>query len=251
MAQNEVKAKWERGEPVFGGWCSTGSPVVAELLSLENFDYVCLDAQHGLLGYESTLSCLMSLARTDTTPLVRVPANELSWIGKVLDSGAHGVIIPMVESRQDAERAVANCRIFPQGHRSYGPNRLRQVFGGDPDVLNREVLCIVMIETALGVEKADEICAVPGVNAVYIGPADLAITYGLPPGLDLHPGALADGVESVLKACEAHGIAAGIHCASGEAARSMVEKGFKMATIASDSMLLSAAARAALVVARG
>jgi 4-hydroxy-2-oxoheptanedioate aldolase len=251
VGQNGVKAKWGRGEPTYGGWCSTGSPVVAELLALANFDYVCLDAQHGLLGYETTLHCLLSLARSDTTPLVRVPGNELSWIGKVLDSGAQGVIIPMVETRKDAEQAVANCRIFPQGHRSYGPIRLRQVFGSDPEALNREVLCIVMIETAIGVENADEICSVPGVDAVYIGPADLAITYGLPPGLDLPPGPLSDGVDSVLRACEAHGIAAGIHCASGAAARAMVDRGFKMATIASDAMLLSAVARAELSVARG
>lgn len=200
MFQNAVKAKWVRAEPAFGAWCSTGSPFVAELLALGGFDYVCLDAQHGLLGYE---------------------------------------------------RAVANCRIFPLGHRSYGPARLRQAFGGSPEDLNREVLCVVMIETALGVENADEICSVPGVDAVYIGPADLAITYGLPPGLELEPGPLTDGITSVLRACQVHGIAGGIHCASGGDGRTMVERGFKMATIASDAMLLSAAARAELADARG
>lgn len=245
-----MKAKWNSDAPAYGAWCSTGSPYVAELLALANFDYVCIDAQHGLVGYETVVSCLLSMARTGVTPLVRVPANELSWIGKVLDSGAHGVIIPMVETREDAELAVRNCRIFPAGHRSYGPIRLRQVFGSDPEVLNREVLCLVMIETAKGVDNAEAICSVEGVDGVYLGPADLAITYGLPPGLDQRSGPVFDAMETVIATCAAHGIVAGIHTPSGEAARRMTDMGFRMATIASDVMLLSAAAGAELSVAR-
>src|SRR3981189_943827 len=107
MAVNELKSIWRRGEPAFGAWCSSGSPVMAELLALEPFDYICLDLQHGLTGYEGFLSCLCGVAPRATTPIARAPAKDVAWTGKVIDPGAQGVIIPMINTPEEAALAVA------------------------------------------------------------------------------------------------------------------------------------------------
>jgi 4-hydroxy-2-oxoheptanedioate aldolase len=241
-----MKQRWSRGEVAFGAWSSIGSPYVAELLALEGFHYVCFDQQHGLIGYDTLVPMLHAVARTQATPIARVPQVDSAWIAKTLDAGAEGIVIPMVNSREDAEHAVAACRYFPEGNRSYGPMRAVQTLGGDPSVVNIEVACVVMIETTDAVNNADEICSVPGVDAVYIGPADLAITLGLKPGLDIQPGAHADAIEKVLKACKSHGIAAGIQCGSGQRAIERAEQGFTMITVGSDANFLRAAARSEL-----
>lgn len=250
MEVNGLKRRWQLGEPAFGAWCSSGSPVIAEVLALESFDYICFDIQHGLMGYDGFLSCLQAVARTGTTPLARVPANEVAWIGKVIDAGAQGVIIPMINTAEDARRAVANTRLYPLGHRSFGPIRIGQALGRDPVKLNEEVACIVMIETAEGVANAAEICRVPGVDCVYIGPADLALTLGLAPTAALQPGAHADACEAIRSASAAAGLVVGIHCESGAAARSMAASGYRMMTVGSDVLAVRASAVAELAAAR-
>jgi 4-hydroxy-2-oxoheptanedioate aldolase len=247
---NELKRKWAAGEAAFGAWCSSGSPVMAEVLALESFDYICFDIQHGLMGYDAFLSCLQAVARTGVTPLARVPANDMAWIGKVLDAGAQGVIIPMVNTVEDAELAVSNTRLFPLGRRSFGPIRLGQVFGRNPETLNKEIACIVMIETAEGVANADEICRVPGVDGVYIGPADLALTLGLAPAVEPQPGPHADACEAIRQAAKAAGIVVGIACESGASAKRMAASGYQMMSIGTDVVAVRAYAAAELKAAR-
>jgi 4-hydroxy-2-oxoheptanedioate aldolase len=234
MPENELKARWRHGEPAFGAWCSSGSPVVAEVLALQSFDYIAFDLQHGLMGFEGLLACLQAVARTGTTPLARVPVNDVAWIGKAIDAGCQGVIIPMVNSAEEADLAVRNTRLFPLGQRSFGPIRIGQALGRDPVVLNREIACVVMIETVEGVKNADAICSVPGVDAVYVGPADLALTYGLDPNATVHPDEHAAACESIRHAAERAGIVVGIHCDTGESARHMADSGYKMMSIGSD-----------------
>jgi 4-hydroxy-2-oxoheptanedioate aldolase len=247
MSQNELKLRWGRGETAFGLWCVTGSPFVVEMMAIEGAHYVCLDIQHGLLGYDSFLSCLYAMARTGATPVVRVPGNDSGWIGKVLDAGAETIIVPMVETAEQARAAVRNCRYYPEGARSVGPIRATQTLGGDPTVVNREVACFVMIETALGVENADEICSVPGIDGIYLGPGDLALTYGLAPSLTPQPGPHADGIWAVRDACIKHDIVAGIQCRTAEMALSMQAEGFRMITIATDAHLMRTAAQTELI----
>jgi 4-hydroxy-2-oxoheptanedioate aldolase len=248
MSRNELKGRWAEGATTYGLWSVTGSPFVTEIVALEGPDYVCLDIQHGLIGYEGFLSCLYGLARTGTTPVVRVPANDSGWIGKVLDAGAEAVIIPMIETAEQAEQAVRSCRYYPLGHRSVGPIRAAQTLGGDPEIANREVACLLMIETALGVRNAAEICAVPGVDGIYVGPGDLALTYGLPPTLTPQPGPHADGIWAVRDECARNGIVAGVQCRSAEGALQMRDEGFRMLTVATDAHLIRSAARSELAV---
>ena len=153
------------------------------------FDWLCIDMQHGSIDYQVALSMLQAISTTDTVPIVRVPWNEPGIIMKTLDAGAYGVIVPMVNSRAEAEAAVAACRYAPQGNRSYGPGRA--VLYAGPDYFanaNETVLCICMIETREAIERAEEIISTPGLDAIYIGPSDLSVSLGLPPASD-HDGA--------------------------------------------------------------
>jgi 4-hydroxy-2-oxoheptanedioate aldolase len=250
MSRNELKNIWSRGETAVGMWATSGSPVLAEAMALAGPDFIVIDAQHGFLGPDATRMCLLAVARTAPTPVVRVPSCDAGFIGQMLDAGAHGVIVPMIETSDDARRAVAACRMPPVGDRSFGPVRAAQSFGRDPSSLSDEVLCIVMIETAKGVENVEAIVEVPGVDAVCLGPADLAISYGLAPSDGLIPGVHADGCERIRKACLTHGMPAGMPCANGNLAREMASKGYRMVTVGSDLQLASAAARAELGNAR-
>jgi 4-hydroxy-2-oxoheptanedioate aldolase len=231
---------------VIGAWCSTGSVHVAELLDAAGFDYVCIDCQHGLSGGGAdALPALVGVRRS--VPVVRVPSNDAGWIGRALDTGAHAVFVPMVSSAADARRAARACRYAPDGVRSWGTNR--SSLTGSPAEVNAAVSCYVMVETREAVECVDAIAATPGVDGIYVGPADLAVSMGFGPG-----GADGDvdkAIERVRVACVDAGIAAGIQAGGGEDARRRVDQGFDMVTVATDVALLRGALVDALRAARG
>jgi 4-hydroxy-2-oxoheptanedioate aldolase len=243
MGLNNLRNIWSRGQAAVGIWTMSGSPFLTELIGLAEPDYVVIDAQHGFLGSDTARLCLLAMARMAATPLVRVPSADQPFIGQMLDAGAHGVVVPMVETEEDARRAVDGCRMAPAGVRSFGPVRASQTFGRDPAVLGGEVLCIVMIETAEGVDNVDKIVAVDGVDGVCIGPADLAISYGLPPGAELIPGVHEAGIVRVRDACAKQGVAVGMPCTSGDAARELIARGFNMVGVGSDTQWVRVAAR--------
>jgi 4-hydroxy-2-oxoheptanedioate aldolase len=190
------------------------------------------------------------MARTPTTPLVRVPWNEPGIIGRVLDAGALGVIIPMVNTPEDAARAVAACRYAPDGSRSYGPLGALARYGPEyVATANQRVLCIPMIETRQAVEAVDDILAVPGIDAVYVGPADLSLTYGLPPGADQADPVFHSALATVVAACQRHGVVPGVH-ANATLAPARVEAGFRMVTVGFDAMPAMAGLRGEIAKAR-
>jgi 4-hydroxy-2-oxoheptanedioate aldolase len=227
-----------------------GSPFAAELLGAEAFDYVCVDVQHGLVGYDRMWSLVQALRAGAATPIVRVPFNDTPWPGRAFDAGAEAVIVPMVNSRAEAEQAAAACRYAPEGVRSFGPVRAGLLLGDDPPAVNREVMCFVMVETVRAVEAVDAICSTPGVDGVYVGPADLAVSMS---------GSLAamgskehfDATEVVRQACERHGIVPGIHTGGGAQARERAEQGFRMCTLGTDAAMLRQHARQQLALAQG
>jgi 4-hydroxy-2-oxoheptanedioate aldolase len=243
MAGNPLKDRLAARQPVFGGWCSAGSPFVAEVIGLQGFDWVGLDGQHGLWSYESLLASMMALSRTGAGIIVRLPSRDAAAAGRILDAGAHGVIFPLIESAGDAREAVDACRIFPNGKRSFGPVRASQTFGRDPAVVSGDVSCIVMIESAVGVENAEAIAAVPGVDCIYIGPGDQAITMGLPPGNDPVPGPHADGIEHVLKVATGHGVAVGMPSTTAAGALALAERGFSLLAVGADTWWITNAAK--------
>jgi len=242
---SSLRELWDRGGVTVGGWCVIPSPFSAELMGRSGFDWVCVDTQHGLIGFDQMAPMLQTLAVTGTPAFVRVPWNTPGDIMKALDAGAQGVIVPMVNSADEARRVVGACRYPPDGYRSWGPIRAALgVDGYSPEVGNRRVVVAVMIETADGVAAADEIVAVHGVDAVYVGPNDLAITHGMQPSADAFTDEHAELVTRVLAACQRHGVVPGIHCGSADTARRWRDRGFRMLNVTSDAVFIRTGASA-------
>jgi 4-hydroxy-2-oxoheptanedioate aldolase len=190
---------------------------------------------------------LQAISITETVPFVRVPWNEPGIIMKSLDAGAYGVIIPMINSRADAEAAVAACRYAPRGVRSYGPVRAALYAGRDYFAhADDEVLCIAMVETAEAVGNLDDILSVPGVDAVYIGPSDLSVSLGLPPAYDHEDGKFSVAIERIVEACQKHSVVPGIHAGGPVVARKRIEQGFLMIEMCDDAGSLARSAAADL-----
>lgn len=250
MAANRLRALLADGGTAFGAWILMSGPAGAEMIGGLGFDYVCIDCQHGLLGYEEMRDIILVLKGLPTTPIVRVPSNDASWIGKALDTGAEGVIVPLVNSAADAQRAATASRFPPLGDRSFGLARGHLALGRTPDEINREVLCFAMIETADGLAAADEICSTPGIDGVYIGPSDLALSLGVPPLLREPPPVHVEAVAGVRESCVAAGIVPAIHAHSGSDAKARAAEGFRMVTCTSDAAILAVGGLSELEIAR-
>lgn len=251
MRQNRVLRAWREGQQNIGGWLSTPSGHSAEVMANIGFDWLCIDMQHGAIDYADVLEMCRAISTTETTPFVRVPWNEPSMIMKVLDAGAYGVIVPLVNNKEEAERAVWACRYPPVGGRSSGPTRAAMYGGpGYQDWANDEIAVICMIETAEALENLDEILSVEGVDCAYIGPSDLAYAIGIQPtGDNADPNHQAT-VLNILEACHRHGVAAGMHTASLEYTLKWLEAGFDTAMLNNDVGFIRQAAGSQLATAR-
>lgn len=241
-AQN-LRARWAKNDATFGVWSALPCAFSVELLAVPGIAYVCVDQQHGLVDYSDLVSMTRAAEGRGVVPITRVPANESWLIARSLDAGAQGVIVPLVNTAAEAAAAVAACRYPPKGVRSFGPIRSAVVSGRDMAVLGDGVLCFVMVETREALENIDAIAATPGLDGIYIGPADLALGLGLPPDLDKNEPEHVEAVERIRLACQRSGIVAGIQCASGASGRKYAEQGFGLVTIAKDSALLQAGIR--------
>jgi 4-hydroxy-2-oxoheptanedioate aldolase len=245
---NPMLAVWHDGRPTIGCLCELPTAMTAEIVAQAGFDWVCVDWQHGAMDAESVAAVVHMLSTHGTAPVVRVPANEAWLIQKALDAGAYGVIIPMVDSRDDAQRAIAACRFAPEGGRSFGPFRAASVVSSEPELVNRRVFCIVMVETAAGLEAIDEIATTPGLDGIFIGPWDLTLSMGLPLGSE-H--AIQVELDRILAAGRRHGVPVGLACASPEMARAALTDGFAFVTAGTDREFLAASAVATARAARG
>ncbi|MBA2692374.1 MAG: hypothetical protein H0U65_07765 [Rubrobacter sp.] len=248
---NRVKEIWSAGRAAFGVWCGIPGAFGIELVEGAGFDFVCIDRQHGLVGDDAMYAMIRAAEGIEATPFVRVSQNEPWMVMAALDAGALGVIVPLVNNADDARRAVSACRFPPAGTRSYGPIRAGRRLGIDPEPLGENVLCVAQIETKEGLENAEEIISTPGLDGVYVGPADLALTLGVPLEDASENTTHTDAVEHIRRTCEENGIASGVHTTSGEAARECAESGFTMANAAVDYVMLPEAARREADIARG
>ena len=251
MRENTLKTAWNKGRSTLGLWLASADPASVEQLGGLGFDYICLDLQHGLIDYSNVVPGLQAQQRSSSIPIARAPWNEPGIIGKLLDAGVMGVIIPMVNTVAEAEQAVASCRYAPEGPRSYGPARAAPALGGSYfEEANRQIACIPMIETVTALENLDDIVKVEGIDALYVGPADLGISLGLGPGSDnAHP-SFQDALSHVLGACNSAGITPGIHSVP-ELVQTRLGQGFKMVTATSDLIATTAGAKLHLAVANG
>jgi 4-hydroxy-2-oxoheptanedioate aldolase len=233
---SSLRERWKVGEATLGAWCTIPSSWTAEVAARSGHDWVCIDTQHGLIGYDVMLPMLQAISAGGVPSFVRVPWNEPGAIMKALDAGAGGVIVPMVNSVEEARAAVGACRYPPSGIRSMGPVRARDV---DSDW--QHPLCVVMIETVEAVGQARDILAVPGIDAVFVGPNDLAVSAGVESSYEGRHPEHRRLIEAIVEAANASGVAAGIMCGSGKVARQWHDIGFVMLGMQSDTRLLAAA----------
>jgi 4-hydroxy-2-oxoheptanedioate aldolase len=243
MRENPLKRLWQQDKPAFGGWLTIGNSFTAEVMAHQGLDWLVVDLQHGIIDYETAVPMLQAISTTATTPIVRVPWNEPGVLMKVLDAGAYGVIVPLVNDRAQAEAAVQACRYPPLGSRSYGPARAVYYAGADYfQRANEEVLVIAQIETVEALDNLEEIVAVPGLDAVYIGPQDLTISLGLAPEMDGEAEEYVKARRRVVEACRAAGVVPGIH-SRPDTAQTRIAEGFRMVLATMDLRALVRAAR--------
>ena len=254
MQPNGIRAQWSAGKPVINGWLSIACPFTAEIMAAQGYDSITIDLQHGLVGYQVATTMLQAMRASAVTPLVRVPWLDPAAIMKSLDAGAYGVICPMINTREEAERLVSYVRYPPDGVRSFGPTRANFSAGADyGQHADAEVLCFAMIETADAVANLDAIVSTPGLDGVYIGPADL--TLGLsgrryPTGFDREEPEIVEVIQTILHKAHKAGIRACLHNGTPTYAAKAIGWGFDLVTISNDVRLLAGAAQASVATAR-
>ncbi len=234
--RNELKRRLKADEQVYGTWITIESPMVTEMLSTMGFDYFVFDTEHSPLDIYMSQNLMQAMRGDSTTPIIRVWWNDLVAIKRALDVGAYGLIIPWVNSKEEAEMAVKATRYAPGGLRGCGPRRAAMF---DPDYLKTaddEILVICQIETRRAVENIEDICSVEGVDVTYIGPADLSASYGHL-GDQGHP-EVQRAIDRVYDATKAAGLAAGIHQGSGKTIKERMERGYNLITIGNDLIYL-------------
>lgn len=248
MRTNTSKAMALAGRPALGTMCNAASPLIGEWLGHSGYDFVVFDLQHGECNLDSVQVMLQALSSTPAIPIVRVPANVPMYIQRVLDLGAYGVIVPLVNTRAEAEAAAASVRYAPRGARSYGPVRGMMYGGADYFTgAERELLTLVMLESAQALANAREILAVDGVDGCFVGPADLNISLGHSP--DTLPQVSAEteaGIAAIAAATRDAGKIAGIHAFSVDDAKRRIAQGFRFLTVMAETRLIRAGATAAL-----
>jgi len=245
MRENQLRTIWNRGGCVLNGWLAIPNAFSAELMANAGWDSLCIDIQHGMMDYQTAVYMMQAISTTSVTPLVRVPWNDPGIIMKCLDAGAYAVICPMINNRSDAERFVQACRYPPAGYRSSGPTRAA-IYGG-PDYVakaNETVVTFAMIETADGLANLDDILSTPNLDAIYIGPNDLALALGVSGGLDPTHAKTIAAIDQILASCKRHRIKAGIHTGSAGNAKAMIAKGFDFVTVLSEARILTQAVQA-------
>ncbi|WP_224388026.1 HpcH/HpaI aldolase/citrate lyase family protein [Pseudonocardia sp. ICBG1293] len=233
-----------------GGWLQLPSPAVAEIAGSVGFDLVCVDTQHGLIGDDTVLGMLQALSATGTPSLVRVPGHGAEAVGRALDRGADGVIVPLVDTAEQAAAAVAACRYPPDGVRSFGPVR-PSWRGGDVFAAPRTV---VMVETVAAVANLAAIVAVDGLSAVFVGPSDLALAHGFALRAQDEDGPDADRyaelVAGITAQCARAGVPVGIYCDSPAHARRFRALGCTFTMLAAEQAILRSALAERLAGAR-
>jgi len=250
MRKNKIKALWKEGKSPTVAWLSTADTYVAEAIANTGFDAMVLDMQHGMtIGPERAGLWLQAVSTTDSVPMVRVPWNEPVFVQWVLDAGAYGVIIPLVNNLEEANKAGGACRYPPDGYRSVGPNRAR-LYGGVDYIqrANEEIICLVMVEDIKTVEKVEDMATAPGIDGFYIGPADLALSMGLESTAFRESENHAEACQRVLHVAKNHGLITGVHCMSPEEVVGRTNQGFQFCPSVNDISSAVVAAEKALQI---
>lgn len=244
MRENNLRKIWASGAAAVNGWLAIPNVFSAETMAHQGWDSLTVDLQHGVIDYQAALAMLTAISTTPVVPLVRVPWLEPGILMKVLDAGAYGVICPMVNTREDAQELVAYTHYAPRGTRSFGPIRALLYGGADyPQRANDTIVTFAMIETRQALDSLDAILSVEGLDAIYVGPSDLSLALGCKPAFDELEPTVEQAIDHILARARAHGLIAGIHNGTPEAARRRIDQGFQFVTVSSDARLIAAGAR--------
>lgn len=247
MRENRLRTLWKSGGAAVNGWLAIPNGFSAETMAHQGWDSLTIDLQHGVVDYQAMVPMLQAISTTDTVPVVRVPWLDPAALMKTLDAGAYGVICPMINTREEAQRLVAYTHYAPRGTRSFGPVRALLYGGADyPQQANDTIVTFAMIETAQALDNLDDILSVEGLDAVYIGPSDLSLALGCRPVFDDVDPPVAQAIDHILARAKAHGLVAGIHNGTAEGALARVAKGFQFVTVSSDARLIAAGAQQVL-----
>jgi len=240
MRANHVKRRLAAGEPSVGTWLALPSPEAAEFVATLGFDWLVADSEHNPIDIRTLSQMFGAIAPTGVAPMVRIPWNTPENFKRVLDAGAAGIVVPMVNSKEEAERAVEATYYPPRGARSVGAGlaavRYRTSGGEYLRHADEEVLLVLQIEHVNAVERCDEILGVPGVDACFIGPNDMAASMGIGLGVPLesdHP-RLVEAIAHVQRTAKACGVAPGIHCSDSSGVNRRIAEGFQFLALASE-----------------
>lgn len=248
MKTNPVRAKLKQGQPSIGTWLTLPDPLAARMMARVGFDWLTVELEHTPTSLETAATIFTIVSAAGSVPLVRVPWNSAENIKRVLDTGAWGIVVPMVNSRAEAEAAVAAARYAPRGTRSIGGQLHAVNFDTDPATYyaraNDEILVVVMIEHVRAVEAADEILSVPGIDVVFIGPNDLHHSMGKPPAFESDDPDFTQALARVLKLARKHGVAPGLHVVDAAAAQRRIAEGFQFIAVASEAGMMLTQAQA-------
>ncbi len=240
-----------RGQPSLGTFIGMASAVSAEVCAAAGFDWVLLDLEHGAGGETQILDVVPAAGSYGVPTLVRVEAAERIRIGRALDAGAAGIMLPRLNHAAEVDTALAHLRYPPAGDRGVATYNRACRFGLDSGALDRandETLCVVQIESAAAVDAADDIAAIDGVDVLFIGPRDLSHDLGVPG--DITAPAYVEALDAVLAAARRHGKAAGMLVGDGAAAATRLAQGWTFLAIGSDSTLLAGTIETELSLAR-
>ena len=241
MRENRLRQLWAADTAALNGWLAIPDGFSAEVMAHQGWDSLTIDMQHGLIDEAALVPMLQAISTTATVPIVRVPWLEPGILMKALDAGAYGVICPMINTREDAQRLVAYTHYAPQGTRSFGPVRATLYGGADyPEHANKTIVVFAMIETAQALDNLDSILSVEGLDAIYIGPSDLSLSLGCRPVFDDVDPKAQQAIEHIVARAKAHGVVAGVHNGRADVARARVGLGFRFVTLGSDARLLAA-----------
>jgi 4-hydroxy-2-oxoheptanedioate aldolase len=251
MAAFSLARRLRAGEIVYCGWCALGSPVVAELVAREGFDAVNLDRQHGLWDTDSIIAGISALHHAGAAPMVRVPLGDFAFVSRALDFGAEAIIAPMINTEQDARQFAAAAKYPPLGERSWGPLRAMVLHGRTvaTDYLreaNDGTLTLAMIETKTALANVAAIAATPGIDALFVGPYDLATALSEGKAQDVTAPEVEQAIDRIGAAAVKAGKIPGIYCRDAARALAMAKRGFRVIAVGSDHGLLREGAAAQL-----
>jgi 2-dehydro-3-deoxyglucarate aldolase len=249
MLAREVKEKMRRGEPSIGSWMSMAHPSIAEILAMAGYDWVVIETEHTAIDVSEVLRLIIAIEQRGSIPLVRLAWNDPIQAKAVLDSGAAGVLVPMINTKADAELAVRMTKYPPLGFRGVGLARAQaygQQFDEYVNVANSDTLLMVMIEHQDAVADIDEILSVPGIDGTFIGPYDLSMSLGIP-GQCGHP-QVVEAKRKVREAALSRGLIAGVHFVQPRTAaddcRQAIDEGYRFIALGTDILFLGDSARA-------